>query len=76
VPHEEQAADDNTVAIPTFDLRCDGYATIDWAANYLENVRKLPVMAQVNPGTWRRRCPSGCPTTPSRSRRCWPIWNG
>jgi aromatic-L-amino-acid/L-tryptophan decarboxylase len=50
VLHEESAADDNAGAIPTFDLRRDGYATIDWAANYLENVRKFPVMAQVNPG--------------------------
>jgi aromatic-L-amino-acid decarboxylase len=61
VPHEEQAADDNTVAIPTFDLRCDGYATIDWAANYLENVRKLPVMAQVNPGDVAASLPERMP---------------
>lgn len=36
--------------IPTFDLRRDGYAAIDWAANYLETSRDLPVMSQVNPG--------------------------
>jgi aromatic-L-amino-acid decarboxylase len=48
VPHEADGAEPGL--IPTFDLRRDGYASIDWAANYLENVRKLPVMSQVSPG--------------------------
>jgi aromatic-L-amino-acid decarboxylase len=61
VPYEEPAANDNTGAIPTFDLRRDGYATIDWAANYLENVRKFPVMAQVNPGDVAASLPQRMP---------------
>jgi aromatic-L-amino-acid/L-tryptophan decarboxylase len=61
VPHEEPAVDDNADAIPTFNLRCDGYATIDWAANYLENVRKFPVMAQVNPGDVAASLPERMP---------------
>ena len=47
--------------IPTFDLRRDGYASIDWAANYLENVRKLPVMSQVNPGDVAAALPERMP---------------
>jgi aromatic-L-amino-acid decarboxylase len=48
VPHEADGAEPGL--IPTFDLRRDGYASIDWAANYLENVRKFPVMSQLSPG--------------------------
>ena len=40
----------NPGVIPTFDLRRDGEAALDWAAGYLERVRDLPVMAQVEPG--------------------------
>ena len=48
-------------AIPSFDLRRDGYATIDWAANYLENVRKYPVMSQVSPGDVAAALPARMP---------------
>lgn len=32
------------------DLRRDGHSAIDWIAQYLENVERLPVLAQVKPG--------------------------
>jgi aromatic-L-amino-acid decarboxylase len=48
-------------AIPSFDLRRDGYAAIDWAANYLANVRKYPVMSQVRPGEVAAALPARMP---------------
>jgi len=55
--------DDGPGVIPTFDLRRDGYATVDWAANYLENARKYPVMAQVKPGDIAASLPERMPET-------------
>jgi aromatic-L-amino-acid decarboxylase len=43
------------------DFRADGRAAIDWAANYLEHVGDLPVLAQVRPGEIRSRLPSQAP---------------
>ncbi|MDQ3905318.1 MAG: aminotransferase class I/II-fold pyridoxal phosphate-dependent enzyme [Actinomycetota bacterium] len=60
MPHGEPA-EDHAGAIPPFDLRRDGYATVDWAANYLANVRKFPVMAQVNPGDVAASLPKRMP---------------
>ena len=56
-----EPAEDHAGAIPPFDLRRDGYATVDWAANYLANVRKFPVMAQVNPGDVAASLPKRMP---------------
>jgi aromatic-L-amino-acid decarboxylase len=50
-------------AIPTFDLRRDGYAAIDWAASYLERAADLPVMAQVKPGEVAAALPARMPET-------------
>ena len=50
--------------IPTFDLRRDGEAALDWAAGYLERVRDLPVMAQVEPGYLAQLIPPTMPDTP------------
>src|SRR5882762_1212699 len=61
MPHQDPTEDGPAGAIPTFDLRRDGYATIDWAANYLENVRKYPVMAQVSPGDIAASLPERMP---------------
>jgi aromatic-L-amino-acid decarboxylase len=61
MPHQEPTEDGPAGAIPTFDLRRDGYAAIDWAANYLENVRKYPVMAQVSPGEIAASLPERMP---------------
>jgi aromatic-L-amino-acid decarboxylase len=46
------------------DLRSDGYAAIDWAADYLERVGELPVLAQVAPGDIRARLPAHPPRDP------------
>ena len=34
-----------------------GYKTIDWIADYLQNVEKLPVLSQVKPGEIRAKLP-------------------
>jgi aromatic-L-amino-acid decarboxylase len=38
-------------------FRDDGYAAVDWAADYLERVADLPVLAQVAPGELSARLP-------------------
>jgi aromatic-L-amino-acid/L-tryptophan decarboxylase len=42
-------------------FREDGYAAVDWAANYLERVSDLPVLAQVGPGELSSRLPEAPP---------------
>ena len=46
------------------DLRKDGAAALEWAARYLERVRELPVLAQVEPGEIRARLPASPPEEP------------
>jgi aromatic-L-amino-acid decarboxylase len=43
------------------DLRADGEAVLEWAANYLEHVGERPVLAQVKPGDIRARLPTQAP---------------
>jgi aromatic-L-amino-acid decarboxylase len=42
-------------------LRDDGPAALEWAAQYLERLRELPVLAQVEPGEIRSRLPASPP---------------
>jgi aromatic-L-amino-acid decarboxylase len=42
-------------------FREDGHAAVDWAADYLERVGELPVLAQVAPGEIRDRLPASPP---------------
>ncbi len=42
-------------------FREDGAAAVDWVADYLERVRDLPVLAQVEPGELRGRLPPSPP---------------
>src|SRR5450755_3620783 len=49
---------------PFTDLRTDGRAAIDWAADYLERVGEMPVLAQVAPGDIRARLPREAPEHP------------
>ena len=44
-------------------FREDGAAALDWVADYLERVRELPVLAQVEPGELRARLPASPPET-------------
>ena len=44
-------------------FREDGHAAVDWAADYLERVGELPVLAQVRPGELRGRLPVAAPET-------------
>jgi aromatic-L-amino-acid decarboxylase len=46
------------------DLRQDGAAALEWAAQYLERVGELPVLAQVRPGEIRSRLPVAPPEEP------------
>ena len=39
-------------------LTRDGLATLEWIERYLERVRELPVLAQVEPGEIRASLPS------------------
>jgi aromatic-L-amino-acid/L-tryptophan decarboxylase len=41
--------------------REDGHAAVDWVFDYLERVRELPVLAQVEPGDVRRSLPDSPP---------------
>jgi aromatic-L-amino-acid decarboxylase len=50
--------------VSDFDFRSDGHAAIDWAADYLERVGSLPVLAQVAPGEIRSRLPARAPDDP------------
>jgi aromatic-L-amino-acid decarboxylase len=45
-------------------FREDGHRAVDWAADYLERVRELPVLAQVRPGEIRARLPQSPPEEP------------
>ncbi len=49
---------------PLIDLRADGHAAVDWAADYLERVGELPVLAQVKPGEIRAALPASPPEEP------------
>jgi aromatic-L-amino-acid/L-tryptophan decarboxylase len=45
-------------------FRDDGHRAVDWAADYLERVAELPVLAQVEPGEIRARLPQSAPEEP------------
>jgi aromatic-L-amino-acid decarboxylase len=45
-------------------FRDDGAAALDWAASYLERVRELPVLSQVEPGAIRASLPERAPESP------------
>ena len=45
-------------------FRDDGALAVDWVASYLERVRDLPVLAQVEPGTIRAALPAAAPDEP------------
>src|SRR4051794_26269988 len=62
---EQTGAEHTTLAgdrvDPALSFRADGRAAVDWAADYLERVRDLPVLAQVEPGSLRARLPESPP---------------
>jgi len=45
-------------------FREDGAAAVEWVASYLERVRELPVLSQVEPGDIRAALPSSPPDEP------------
>jgi aromatic-L-amino-acid decarboxylase len=45
-------------------FRDDGALALDWVASYLERVRELPVLAQVEPGAIRSALPESPPEEP------------
>jgi aromatic-L-amino-acid decarboxylase len=46
------------------DFREDGAAALEWAAEYLERVGELPVLAQVRPGELSAQLPEAAPEQP------------
>jgi aromatic-L-amino-acid/L-tryptophan decarboxylase len=50
------------------DFREEGRAAVDWVARYLEGVRELPVLAQVEPGDIRSQLPASPPEEPEPFR--------
>ena len=42
-------------------FREDGHAAVDWAADYLERVGDLPVLARVQPGELSAKLPASAP---------------
>lgn len=44
------------------EFRRGGHQLVDWIADYLENIEKYPVMAQVKPGEIRAQLPAAPPT--------------
>src|SRR5581483_11494827 len=57
-----QAAEE--AALTDFDFREDGAAALAWAAQYLERVGDLPVLAQVRPGELSAQLPAAAPEQP------------
>src|SRR4051794_12381342 len=47
--------------MPAEDLRRAGHEVIDWIADYLANIRDLPVLPRVQPGEVRDALPSAAP---------------
>ena len=47
--------------LPPFDFRRHGHAMVDWIADYLERVERLPVESQVEPGWVRSQLPPSPP---------------
>jgi aromatic-L-amino-acid decarboxylase len=47
-------------------FREDGHQAVDWAADYLERLRELPVLARVKPGEIRSRLPESPPERAER----------
>ena len=45
-------------------FRDDGALALDWVASYLERVRELPVLSQVEPGQIRAALPGSVPEDP------------
>jgi aromatic-L-amino-acid/L-tryptophan decarboxylase len=52
---------DSSGEAPQVSFREDGFAAVDWAADYLDRVAELPVLAQVKPGELSARLPSAPP---------------
>jgi len=50
--------------VTELDFRRDGAAALEWAAQYLERVPELPVLAQVYPGELSAKLPASAPEQP------------
>ena len=60
----ERAPGTSHYGAPDFDLRRDGARALEWAAEYLDRLPELPVMAQVEPGDVRSALPTSAPDDP------------
>src|SRR3954464_15957084 len=59
--HTTLAGDSPAANDPALSFRQDGRAAVDWAADYIERVRDLPVLAQVEPPVLRAQLPESPP---------------
>lgn len=52
----------NTLDMPSDEFKKYGYQLIDWVADYLDNIEKYPVLAQIKPGEVKSQLPKTAPT--------------
>lgn len=55
--------------LPPAELRRLGHESVDWMADYLRDIRSLPVFPDVRPGTIRSRLPAEPPDDPEPMER-------
>ena len=55
--------------MPTEEFRRAGHEVTDWIADYLRDIRELPVLPRVQPGVLRESLPAQRPKQASPSKR-------
>ncbi|MDE2295078.1 MAG: aspartate aminotransferase family protein [Gammaproteobacteria bacterium] len=54
-------SDEKSYHLSPDDFRRQGYAVVDWIADYLERVERLPVLSRAKPGELRAQLPKNAP---------------
>lgn len=49
--------------MPADEFRRQGYAVVDWIAEYFEHIEDFPVLSQIEPGSLRNALPAAAPET-------------
>lgn len=52
----------NTLDMPSDEFKKYGHQLIDWVADYLDNIEKYPVLAQIKPGEVKSQLPDKAPS--------------
>ncbi len=58
---ESKSMSKNLSDMPSEEFKKYGYQLIDWVADYLDNIEKYPVLAQVKPGEVKSQLPDKAP---------------